>query len=212
MTTYAYVRVSTVEQNEARQVEALSGRASQTFTDKASGKDTNRPAFQELLGLVKSGDSIVVASMDRFSRSLMDLQKTVEDLVTRGVAVEFLKEGLRFAPGGTDPMAKLMLQIMGAFAEFERSLISERQREGIAAAKGAGKYMGRKPVFDEAKTARLIEYVKRGMTPSEIARQLAPISRASIYNKLAELGYKKSVSYAGAGADDPEILGGTPNS
>lgn len=196
MTTYAYVRVSTVEPNEVRQVEALSGRASQTFTDKASGKDTNRPAFQELLGIVKSGDSIVVASMDRFSRSLMDLKKTVEDLMTRGVTVEFLKEALRFAPGGTDPMAKLMLQIMGAFAEFERSLISERQREGIAAAKAAGKYMGRKPVFDDAKTAKLVEYLERGMSPMEISRQMAPISRASIYNKMAELGIKKLSKYS----------------
>lgn len=195
MTTYAYVRVSTVEQNEARQVEALSGRASQTFTDKASGKDTNRPAFQDLLAIAKSGDSIVVASMDRFSRSLMDLQKTVEDLVTRGVTVEFVKETLTFAPGGTDPMAKLMLQVMGAFAEFERTLIRERQREGIAAARAAGKYMGRKPVFDEAKTAKLVEYTNRGMTPMEISKQMAPISRASIYNKLAELGYKKNTSY-----------------
>ena len=139
MTAYAYIRVSTVEQNEARQVEALAGRAKLTFTDKASGKDTNRPALQELLATVKAGDSIVVASMDRFSRSLLDLQKTVEDLMARGVTVEFLKEGLKFAPGTTDPMAKLMLQIMGAFAEFERTLIRERQRDGIAAAKAEGK-------------------------------------------------------------------------
>lgn len=196
MTAYAYIRVSTVEQNEARQVEALSGKAAQTFTDKASGKDTNRPALQDLLATVKAGDSIVVASMDRFSRSLMDLQKTVEDLVSRGISVEFVKEGLKFAPGDSDPMAKLMLQVMGAFAEFERTLIRERQREGIAAAKEAGKYMGRKPVFDEAKTAKLIEYIERGMTPMEISRQMAPISRASIYNKLTELGYRKHAVYS----------------
>lgn len=195
MTVYAYIRVSTVDQNEARQVETLAGRASQTFTDKASGKDTNRPALQELLGTVKAGDCIVVASMDRFSRSLMDLQKTVEDLVTRGVSVEFVKEGLKFSPGSKDPMARLMLQIMGAFAEFERTLIRERQREGIAAAKASGKYMGRKPVFDAAKTAKLIAYVERGMTPTEIAKQMTPISRASIYNKLAELGYRKQTRF-----------------
>jgi DNA invertase Pin-like site-specific DNA recombinase len=194
-TTYAYIRVSTVEQNEARQVEALSGRATQTFTDKASGKDTNRPALQEMLSKVQAGDTIVVASMDRFSRSLMDLQKTVEDLVTRGVSIEFVKEGLKFAPGGKDPMAKLMMQIMGAFAEFERTLIRERQREGIAAAKAEGKYMGRRPVFDEAKTAKLVEYIGRGMTPMEISRQMAPISRASIYNKMAELGFRKQAVY-----------------
>lgn len=125
----------------------------------------------------------------------MDLQKTVEDLVTRGVSVEFVSEGLKFSPGSKDPMAKLMLQIMGAFAEFERTLIRERQREGVAAAKAAGKYMGRKPVFDAAKTAKLVEYVRRGLTPTEIAKQMAPISRASIYNKLKELGYRKTTTY-----------------
>lgn len=198
MTAYAYIRVSSVDQNEARQVEALSGKATRTFTDKASGKDTNRPAFQDLLATVKAGDSIVVASLDRFSRSLMDLQKTVDDLVSRGVSVEFVKEHLKFAPGSTDPMSKLMLQVLGAFAEFERTLIRERQREGIAAAKAAGKFLGRKPVFDEAKTAKLIDYLKRGMSPMEISRQMAPISRASIYNKMAELGYRKQVVYGSA--------------
>lgn len=197
MTTYAYIRVSTIDQNEARQVEALSGKALRTFTDKASGKDTNRPAFQDLLATVKNGDCIAVASMDRFSRSLMDLQKTVEDLVGRGVSVEFVKEGLKFTPGSSDPMARLMLQVMGAFAEFERTLIRERQREGIAAAKAEGKYIGRKPVFDATKTAQLTEYVKRGLSPTEIAKQMAPISRASIYNKLAELGLKKRTTYSG---------------
>lgn len=133
--------------------------------------------------------------MDRFSRSLMDLQKTVEDLVARGVSVEFVKEGLKFSPGSEDPMAKLMLQVMGAFAEFERTMLRERQREGIAAAKASGKYLGRKPVFDAAKTAKLKEYLERGLTPTEIAKQMAPISRASVYNKMAELGYQRQTIY-----------------
>ena len=119
--------------------------------------------------------------------------------------IEFIKEGLKFAPGGSDPMAKLMMQIMGAFAEFERTLIRERQREGIAAAKASGVYIGRKPVFDEAKTAKLVEYIGRDMTPMEISRQMAPISRASIYNKLSELGYRKQAVYT-TPKGPPEVI------
>lgn len=128
-TAYGYVRVSTVDQNELRQLEGQV--LDRVFTDKASGRDTERPQLTELLRFVRDGDSVVVHSMDRLARNLDDLRALVQGLTRRGVRVEFLKEQLVFT-GEDSPMANLMLSVMGAFAEFERSLIRERQREGIA--------------------------------------------------------------------------------
>ena len=127
-----YVRVSTMDQNELRQLEGQV--LDRAFTDKASGRDTARPQLTELLRFVRDGDTVVVHSMDRLARNLDDLRALVQGLTRRGVRVEFLKEQLVFT-GEDSPMANLMLSVMGAFAEFERSLIKERQREGIALAK-----------------------------------------------------------------------------
>jgi DNA invertase Pin-like site-specific DNA recombinase len=113
------------------------------FTDRASGKDTARPELDALIGFVREGDTVRVHSMDRLARNLEDLRRIVRTLTTKGVRVEFRKEALTFT-GEDSPMATLMLSVMGAFAEFERALILERQREGIAAAKARGAYKGRK--------------------------------------------------------------------
>ncbi|MBN0091514.1 recombinase family protein, partial [Pseudomonas aeruginosa] len=115
-----YVRVSSFEQNPERQLEQVE--VSKLFTDKASGKDTQRPQLEAMLGFVREGDTVVVHSMDRLARNLDDLRRLVQKLTQRGVRIEFLKEGLVFT-GEDSPMANLMLSVMGAFAEFERALI-----------------------------------------------------------------------------------------
>lgn len=114
------------------------------FTDHASGKDTNRPQMQTMLAHVREGDELVVHSMDRLARSLVDLRRTVDDLTANGVRVRFVKEGSKFGDTN-DPCAVLMLSVIGAVAEFERSLLLERQREGIAVPKARGVYKGRMP-------------------------------------------------------------------
>ncbi|GGI01222.1 resolvase [Arthrobacter liuii] len=129
-----YVRVSTVDQNERRQLEGQV--LDRVFTDKASGRDTARPQLTELLRFARDGDTLVVHSMDRLARNLDDLRALVQGLTRRGVRIEFIKESLVFT-GEDSPMANLMLSVMGAFAEFEHFLIKERQREGIALANSA---------------------------------------------------------------------------
>ena len=129
-----YVRVSSFDQNPERQLENV--QTDRVFTDKASGKNTQRPQLEALLTFAREGDTIVVHSMDRLARNLDDLRRLVHSLTERGIRIEFLKENLTFT-GEDSPMSNLMLSVMGAFAEFERALLRERQREGIAIAKDA---------------------------------------------------------------------------
>src|SRR3982750_2864836 len=136
-----YIRVSSLDQQVARQLEGIE--VDKTFIDKASGKDTKRPQLELLLSFVRAGDTVVVHSMDRLARNLDDLRRIVQTLTNRGVRIEFVKEHLTFT-GEDSPMSSLMLSVMGAFAEFERALIKERQREGIVLAKKRGAYKGRK--------------------------------------------------------------------
>lgn len=147
MANVGYVRVSSVEQNTARQLHDVM--LDETFTDKVSGASTERPALQEMLRFVRKGDTVHVHSIDRLARSLSDLLALVENLNAKGVAVQFHKEQLTFT-GADDKYQNLMLQMMGAVAEFERSMIKERQREGIAKAKVAGVYKGRAKSIDDA--------------------------------------------------------------
>ena len=185
-----YVRVSSLDQNDARQLDGLA--LDKIFTDKASGKDVHRPQLQAMLSHVREGDHVYVHSMDRLSRSLKDLQEVVESLTARGVAVEFCKENLRFERPGTNSgghtaaYSKLLLQMLGAVGEFERALIRERQREGIAIAKTKGVYKGRKPILNEEMKLKLREMVANGISKTEIAKNLA-ISRASVYKYLKAL-------------------------
>jgi len=180
--TVAYVRVSSVEQNEARQTEALAG-ADRLFTDKMSGKSADRPALTEMLAYVREGDTVRVASLDRLARNLDDLRRLVETLTTKGVRVEFIKEGLTFT-GEDSAMSKLLLSVMGAFAEFERSLIRERQAEGIAVAKANGVYRGRKPSLKPEQVEQARESVAAGVPKAEIARRLG-VSRQTLYSALS---------------------------
>ena len=182
-----YVRVSSVDQNDARQLDGLV--LDKIFTDKASGKDVHRPQLQALLSHVREGDHVYVHSMDRLSRSLKDLQEVVELLTARGVAVEFCKENLKFerpgnnSGGHTAAYSKLLLQMLGAVGEFERALIRERQREGIAIAKTKGVYKGRKPGLNAEMKLKLREMIASGISKTEIAKNLA-ISRASVYQYI----------------------------
>ncbi len=176
-----YVRVSSVGQNDARQLDGVA--LDRTFTDKASGKDTQRPELQTMLGYVRSGDHVFVHSMDRLARSLGDLEGIVKGLTGRGVAVTFTTQNLTFT-GEDSPMNTLLLQLLGAVGQFERSLIKERQREGIALAKAkGGVYKGRKPSLDAAGKARMAELVGQGMPKAQIAEVLG-VSRTTLYEYL----------------------------
>jgi DNA invertase Pin-like site-specific DNA recombinase len=175
-----YIRVSSLDQNDERQLEGVE--LNKTFTDKASGKDTKRPQLEILMSFVRSGDTVVVHSMDRLARNLDDLRRIVQTLTGRGVRIEFLKEHLTFT-GEDSPMANLMLSVMGAFAEFERALIHERQREGIALAKKRGAYKGRKKSLSEAEIMKLRERLTTGISKAKIAREFG-ISRETLYQYL----------------------------
>ena len=175
-----YVRVSTFEQNTDRQLDGV--QLDETFIDKASGKDTARPQLEALLKFARRGDTVVIHSMDRLARNLDDLRRIVGDLTRRGVQVQFLKESLTFT-GEDSPMANLMLSVMGAFAEFERALIKERQREGVNLAKQRGAYKGRKKVFSAQEVAALQARAAAGEPKALIARDLG-VSRETLYRYL----------------------------
>lgn len=180
-----YIRVSTLDQNTIRQEEQLgSYQLDKTFIDKASGKSTGRPELQRCLEHLRDGDTLIVHSMDRLARNLDDLRNIVKALTDKGVAVQFDKEGLKFT-GEDSPMSQLMLSVMGAFAEFERSLIKERQREGIAIAKSKGAYVGRKKTLSEADVAELLAKDKANghKNRTSLAIQYG-VSRETLYKYL----------------------------
>src|SRR5436309_12214793 len=162
-----YIRVSTLDQHIDRQLEGIE--VDKTFIDKASGKDTKRPQLELLMNFVRTGDTVTVHSMDRLARNLDDLRRIVHTLTGRGVRIEFVKEHLSFT-GDDSPMASLMLSVMGAFAEFERALIHERQREGISLAKQRGAYKGRKKALSEATVTQLRQRLTTGISKAQVAR------------------------------------------
>jgi len=175
-----YIRVSSFDQNPERQLEQV--QVDKVFTDKASGKDTLRPELDALLSFVRDGDTVVVHSMDRLARNLDDLRRLVQKLTKRGVRIEFAKENLAFT-GEDSPMANLMLSVMGAFAEFERALIRERQREGIALAKQRGAYRGRKKSLSEPQIVELKRRIADGEQKTAVAREYG-VSRETLYQYL----------------------------
>src|ERR1700733_128763 len=180
--TIGYRRVSTFDQNTDRQLEDAD--LDRVFEDKVSGKDLKRPQLTAMLAHVREGDMVVVHSLDRLGRNLDDLRKLVTDLTSRGVRVRFEKESLTFA-GEDSPMSNLLLSMLGAVAQFERELIKERQREGIAIAKAKGNvYRGRMPILTKEKAASLRSRVKAGEAKATLAKEFG-ISRASIYNYIA---------------------------
>jgi DNA invertase Pin-like site-specific DNA recombinase len=175
-----YIRVSGFDQNPERQLEHVE--LSRVFTDKASGKDTHRPQLESLLTFVRQGDTVVVHSMDRLARNLDDLRRIVQSLTKRGVRIEFVKEHLVFT-GDDSPMANLMLSVMGAFAEFERALIRERQREGIALARQRGAYRGRRRALSDDQVAEVRRRIEAGESKAKVAREFG-VSRETVYQYL----------------------------
>jgi len=172
-----YLRVSSLDQNEVRQLEGLA--LNKTFTDKASGKDVKRPQLEAMQSFVREGDTVFCHSMDRLARNLDDLRRIVLGLTERGVHIVFVKENLTFT-GEDSPMSNLLLSVMGAFAQFERELIRERQREGIVIAKQEGKYRGKKPSLTPGRAAELRRRVADGDSKSLLAREFG-ISRDTLY-------------------------------
>ena len=176
-----YVRVSTTDQNTERQLDGVT--LDKTFTDKASGKDLHRPQLQATLDFIREGDTLIVHSIDRLARNASDLLRLVEDLTRKGVTVEFIKERLTFRGQSDDPIASLMLTMLAGFAQFERSLIRERQREGIAIAKADGKYKGRKKALTAEQIVDLQSRAQKGGTKAALAREFG-VSRETLYQYL----------------------------
>lgn len=175
-----YIRVSTLEQNTSRQLDQVA--LDRIFQDQASGKDTDRPQLAACLAHLREGDTLHVHSMDRLCRNLDDLRKIVKELTSRAVVVKFHKESLTFT-GQDSPMSNLLLSLLGAVAEFERSLILERQREGISIAKQKGKYRGRKPALTTERAQELIRRINKGEKKTSLAKEFG-ISRETVYSYL----------------------------
>lgn len=184
----AYVRVSTVEQNESRQLEALEKhKIDKWFKEKVSGKDTNRPELQKMLEYVREGDTVYIHDFSRLARSTKDLLEIVEYLNRKKVHLVSNKENL----DSSTPTGKLMLTMIGAINEFERQNLLERQREGIAIAKEEGKYKGRtvKQINEDMFSKAYADYSSRKINKTELAKQLN-ISRPTLDKLLKDKGLK----------------------
>jgi DNA invertase Pin-like site-specific DNA recombinase len=172
-----YIRVSSVDQNTSRQLDGLE--LDKVFAEKQSGKSADRPILLECLSYIRHGDTLYVHSIDRLARNAKDLLNIVEQLLLKDVTVVFVKNNLTFTNDIKDHMAKLQLTMLAAFAEFERELIRERQREGIAIAKTLGKYNQPRKVtqfiLDEAR-----ERTAKGEPLSQVAKSLN-LSRQTLY-------------------------------
>ncbi len=179
-----YIRVSTVEQHEDRQVKDLieNGKVSKVFIDKLSGKDTNRPQLNAMIDYVREGDTVVVSEYSRLARSTRDLIDIIETLQNKGVTVISMKEKL----DTSTPQGEFMLTVFAGIATLERKLMLQRQREGIAIAKANGKYKGRqsKQRPDDWESLKAM-YMSRQITVSEIAKR-CDVSRPIVYKWLKE--------------------------
>lgn len=184
-----YIRVSSLDQNPDRQIEDLKSRGiEKLFIDQVSGKNVDRPELQKMLAFVREGDSLYVHSLDRLARNLADLLNLVQDLTGRGVSVHFIGEKLDFDAGkDASPTSKLMLSMIGAFAEFERSMIRRRQSEGIALAKERGVYRGRQRSVTDEQIEMVRAQIAQGV-PLSVAVRKVGISRATAYKYLKMLG------------------------
>ena len=176
-----YIRVSSFPQNTDRQLDGVP--LEKTYTEKASAKDAKRPVLQECMDYLRSGDCLHVHSIDRLARNLIDLQSIVTTLNEKGVSVTFHKENLTFTGSNDNPMSKLMLQMMGAFAEFERALIRERQREGIAKARQKGKQFGRKPALTPDQIKDIRARAAAGEPKTGLAAEYG-VARQTIYTAI----------------------------
>lgn len=179
-----YRRVSTISQKTDRQLADV--KLEKVFTDKASAKDANRPQLQELISFIRVGDTVHVHSIDRLARDLRDLQDLIDRITGKGASVKFHKENLHFTADSSDPMSKLLLLVMGAFSEFERAIINERRREGVAEARKKGVVFGAPTKLTDQMVREIKDDLALGIPKSVIARKHG-ISRPLVYKaeKLA---------------------------
>lgn len=177
---FGYRRVSSVDQSLVRQ--ELPADCDRVFEEKVSGKCAERTQLNILRDLIQHDDEIVVHSIDRLARSLRDLQMIVDEVIEKGARISFIKESLSFGGSSSDPTSKLMFQVLGAIGEFERELIGQRQKEGIAKAKEAGRYKGRPKTISRSLAQKMYD---AGATPSEVADTMK-IGIASAYRLRRE--------------------------
>ncbi|WJE49889.1 recombinase family protein [Peribacillus frigoritolerans] len=178
----AYIRVSTVEQNEARQVQAMKQyKIDKVYQEKVSAKNTDRPKLQEMLDFAREGDTIYVADFSRLARSTKDLLELVELLESKGVQLVSIKENIDTSTA----TGRLMLKMISAINDFERENMLERQREGIAIAKAAGKYKGRKEVSIPDFDKQYQRYIIRELSKSQLAKELG-VSRPTLDKLIKE--------------------------
>ena len=169
-----YLRVSTVLQNEERQLSGIE--LDKEFVEKASARSANRPVLQQMLEFIREGDEVFIHDISRLARNIQDLHSLVEEITSKGATLNFLKESLTFTSDKTDAMSELLLSLLGAVYSFERRILLERQREGIEIAKRAGKYSGRKKTInDEA----ILELLECGMSMRKTAKELG-VSLSSV--------------------------------
>lgn len=178
-----YRRVSSMVQNTERQLDGVA--IDKMFEDKLSGKDTNRPQLQAMIEFVREGDVVIVHSLDRLGRNIDDLRSLVKEMICKGVAVQFVKENLLFTGDNSNPFSELMLNMLASFAQFERAIIRERQKEGVQIAKAKGVYKGRKREMTDDRIAELNRRVGNGEAKAVVAKEMR-ISRDTLYRYLDE--------------------------
>lgn len=181
-----YVRCSTIEQNEARQMKMMEEQGvEKLFIDKASGKNTERKEFREMMDYIRSGDIVVVESISRIARNTRDLLSIISELTQEGVEFVSLKENI----DTSTPQGRFMLTVFGALAELERENILERQREGIEIAKLEGKYKGRKPLeVDEKKFRSICSKWRAGEMTATAAMKELELKPNTFYRRVKEMG------------------------
>ena len=169
-----YLRVSTLLQNEERQLNGIE--LDKEFVEKASARDTNRPVLKTMLDFIREGDEVYIHDISRLARNISDLHSLVETITGKGAVLKFVKENLTFASDRNDPMSELLLNLLGSVYAFERQILLERQREGVQIAKQAGKYTGRKKSID---TGEILKTLESGLSMRKTAEELG-ISLSSV--------------------------------
>ena len=188
---FGYARVSTMEQNEGRQVEALKTEGIEErniFIDKVSGAKASRPALDDMLSHLREGDTVVVLSFDRLARTTRQLLQLSEELEARGVDLVSLHEKI----DTSTPQGKLFFTISSAFAEFERSIIKQRQAEGIALAKAKRGSCGGRPRVDPGKLDAAVALYREGQKPVKQITRVTGVSRSSLYRELERRGVSRA--------------------
>lgn len=183
-----YVRVSTVLQNTARQLDGVM--LDKVFEEKLSGKNTERPELQACLAYCREGDTLFVHSIDRMARNLIDLRRLITGLTKKGVEVHFVKEQLTFT-GRESPMSTLLLNMMGSFAEFERAMMLERSMEGLAKAKSEGRLKGGTKCLKPEQFEKIKAKLEQGVSKAKVARDFG-VSRVTIYNYIKGMHERKT--------------------